>query len=632
VIQQATEQPAPKLRTLAPLADRDLQTICAKCLEREPQTRYRSAGELAEDLERWLEGRPIIARPVSPPVRICRWSKRNPKLAGSVAACLLLSAVAGQFEIQNRVSERETALSMHSIAVEPFLDLDLAQYDVSESGTLAAALQRELSNHGPARVIPVSRARRATVGGDAGEVTDKVWNGARIAMQGTKRVRGDKLRLSLRLLNTADNTVIYRRLIEADDAKRLLLDVVKAIADNINALLSAPRLSSIESTEVDPGWRDASSRELLIAGKAVQERRTLVDMTRAADLFERAVKAKPNSALAYSWLAEAQYGRAYLTGNSEFLSAAEASAQVALQLNPTIADTHKALGLVLFEQGRFNESLEEAFTAFELADQDDSRLPARVASNLRMLGNPAQAAAWYRLGLGKNARPGNYEFSLADCLVDLVDDKRALAIYSRASILFPELPEGWIGLCRLALLQKDFALAHKISAENWTHYRDYVFSEEMAAQVEFFSRNFAEAKRLYADLAARDPNGGCSFYGAISYASALGYLYMATHDEAAAEHILQETLAKELKALRLAPRHPEILYRIAAIEASQRQPESAIGHLASAIQNGWVDYRSLDLDPRFDTLRGDPRYQRIVSSITARVTSLRTTMAPLNGN
>ena len=80
VIHQASEKPAPKLRTLIPGFDRDLETICAKCLEREPQARYRSAGELAEDLERWLEGRPIVARPVSPPVRIWRWSKRNPKL------------------------------------------------------------------------------------------------------------------------------------------------------------------------------------------------------------------------------------------------------------------------------------------------------------------------------------------------------------------------------------------------------------------------------------------------------------------------------------------------------------------------------------------------------------------------
>jgi len=66
VIQQAGEEPAPKLRTLAPTLDRDLETICAKSLEREPGARYRSAGALAEDLERWLEGRHIIARPVSP--------------------------------------------------------------------------------------------------------------------------------------------------------------------------------------------------------------------------------------------------------------------------------------------------------------------------------------------------------------------------------------------------------------------------------------------------------------------------------------------------------------------------------------------------------------------------------------
>src|SRR5216117_3299397 len=89
VIKQASERPAPKLRTLSPSADRDLETICAKCLERDPQARYGSAADLAKDLERWLEGRPIVARPVSPPVRIWRWSKRNPKLAGSIASCLL---------------------------------------------------------------------------------------------------------------------------------------------------------------------------------------------------------------------------------------------------------------------------------------------------------------------------------------------------------------------------------------------------------------------------------------------------------------------------------------------------------------------------------------------------------------
>jgi serine/threonine protein kinase len=92
VIRQASETQAPKLRSLAPSLDRDLETICARCLERDPKARYQSAGDLAADLERWLEGRPIVARPVSPPARIWRWSQRNPKLVGAAVAGLLLGA------------------------------------------------------------------------------------------------------------------------------------------------------------------------------------------------------------------------------------------------------------------------------------------------------------------------------------------------------------------------------------------------------------------------------------------------------------------------------------------------------------------------------------------------------------
>ena len=86
VIQQTSEKPAPKLRSLAPALDRDLETICAGCLEREPQARYLSASDLAVDLERWLERLPIITRRVSPPVRAWHWSKRNPKFAAATTA------------------------------------------------------------------------------------------------------------------------------------------------------------------------------------------------------------------------------------------------------------------------------------------------------------------------------------------------------------------------------------------------------------------------------------------------------------------------------------------------------------------------------------------------------------------
>jgi tetratricopeptide (TPR) repeat protein len=95
VIQQAAATSAPKLRSLVPSVDRDLETVIARCLERDPKARYQTAGALAEDLERWLEGRPIIARPVRAPARVFRWSRRNPVLAGGAAALVALLMLTG---------------------------------------------------------------------------------------------------------------------------------------------------------------------------------------------------------------------------------------------------------------------------------------------------------------------------------------------------------------------------------------------------------------------------------------------------------------------------------------------------------------------------------------------------------
>src|SRR5947207_11231967 len=122
VIQQASEKPAPKLRSLAAALDRDLETICAKCLEREPEARYQSAGALAEDLERWLKGRPIIARPVLPPVQTWRWLKRNPKLAAATIAALVF-ATAAVFLLFTKRTSPLVMLPAKSIAVLPFENL-----------------------------------------------------------------------------------------------------------------------------------------------------------------------------------------------------------------------------------------------------------------------------------------------------------------------------------------------------------------------------------------------------------------------------------------------------------------------------------------------------------------------------
>src|SRR5262249_44424700 len=88
-----SQEPVPP-RQLNPAAPRGLATACLKCLRKEPQRRYASADELAEDLRRFLEGRPVTARPAGRLERTWRWCRRNPLAAAllAAAAAALLAA------------------------------------------------------------------------------------------------------------------------------------------------------------------------------------------------------------------------------------------------------------------------------------------------------------------------------------------------------------------------------------------------------------------------------------------------------------------------------------------------------------------------------------------------------------
>jgi WD40 repeat protein len=89
-LRQVTSAEPPRPRSLNPRVDRDLETIALKCLEKEPRNRYESAAALAADLERWLAGEPIRARPAGALERAAKWAKRRP--AGA-ALCVLLAAL-----------------------------------------------------------------------------------------------------------------------------------------------------------------------------------------------------------------------------------------------------------------------------------------------------------------------------------------------------------------------------------------------------------------------------------------------------------------------------------------------------------------------------------------------------------
>lgn len=139
-----TEPVAP--RSLNPSLPRDLETICLKCLEKEIPRRYSTAQELAEDLERFLENKPIQALPVSAAGKAWKWCRRRPALAG-LSATLVLTLVAGLtlvlWQLQHTRAS-ELMAQQHTYAA----DMNLAQAAV-ENGDLGTAMGL-LGGHRPA--------------------------------------------------------------------------------------------------------------------------------------------------------------------------------------------------------------------------------------------------------------------------------------------------------------------------------------------------------------------------------------------------------------------------------------------------------------------------------------------------
>jgi serine/threonine protein kinase/tetratricopeptide (TPR) repeat protein len=625
VIRQAADSSAPKLRILSKLADRDLETICSRCLEREPSARYPSAHDLAEDLERWLEGRPILARPLSTPVKIWRWSKRNRKLAGMVGAIVLVSGAGVVATLtSNRLSSivQSTELARHSIVLTPFEDLD----ELSIASDQARGATEAFSS-----VLKTTKGIKASHSGLKAfdPWAEKEWkrlaqeSDSRFVLAGSVRKREGKQHVTVHLVEAATGSVVSTWFFDTESYS----DIAKISAAKISravGMTSSDNPRSNSSPEDANGLGESdnpSARSYYARGWELYLRYNLPDQKRAIESFQKAVDIDPKFGKAYAMLASACQARVRIEPTEGWLERAEAAAAIALRLAPMLAESHYAYAGTLRERGQVRSSMEAYLLAYEL-NPAEARVAAAIGNTYNFLGRLDLAVLWLERAAHRENRP-LFSDALGEAWADLGEYAEAEKAFNISLVFRPDVAGGAVGLSKLALLRGDSSGARKQCETARATHKDDPMALVMNANIEFFSRNFAAAQALYREALVRHRSGGVDFSGSVRFLSALGFIRGSLGSATEGRALLEEARELDQSELQLAPENSALLYSLAATDMAIGETEKGFEALDRALDAGWVDYHSMNLDPRFDAVRDTDAFRDIIGRLTTKVQAMR---------
>jgi TolB-like protein/Tfp pilus assembly protein PilF len=388
----AADTPPPAPRNFEATIPRDLELICLKCLAKEPSARYRSAAALAEDLERWLEGRTILARPSTPVARAWRWTKRNPVVAALSGALLilLLSFLIALFTYQRREPAlvANTGPPAKSIAVLPFENLN---HD-PDSAYFAQGVQDEiltrLSKIADLKVISrTSTQRYKSAPENLPDIARQL--GVAHVLEGSVQKSGDAVRVNVQLIKAANDSHLW-----ADTFDRKLTDifsveseVAKAIADQLRVKLTGQEEQVIAAKPTDnPEAYDAYLRGLAYTLKTGN---TQANSLGAQRYLREAVRLDPKFALGWALLSDVD-SRGYVTQALQPTVAlreeARQAAETALNLQPNLGEALLAKGYYYYA---CLKDYDAAVRYFEQARQflpNSSRIPQSLAYVARRRG------------------------------------------------------------------------------------------------------------------------------------------------------------------------------------------------------------------------------------------------------
>ena len=661
VMQQASQKPAPKLRSLVPTLDRDLETICAKCLERDPTARYRSAGALAEDLERWLEGRSIIARPVSLPVRLWRWSKRNRITAAMTALSLALATVVGALVWK---AEFASALPATGIAVLPFESLGGDQDNAFFADGVYDGVSSKLSKLANLKVIShqsVARFRDAHDTQEIGRALNVPY-----VLEGSVRREAGRIHLNAKLIDTRTNARVWAEEYDRDltDLFAIQSEIALKVADKFASKVSSTEKAAIQEAPTT----DLVAYDLYLRGKGLVDgisfsTRAKEDLLDAVRLLEQATARDPSFAIAYDLLAGA-HDRIYFLGfdhTEARLQLAETAIQAIRRLSAESGETHLALaqhlywaygnygrareelavarhtlpnesriplmsGYIYRRENQWEKSLEEMRKALEL-DPHNFSILQQIALTYQALRRYKEMAATLDSALA--LAPKDIPSRIRRAWIDLESHANPKPLHTTIETILGEEPSAapfladeWIAL---SLRERDPAAAQRALAAmpasgSGCYDENIPFPNSWCQGLVARLRGDETAARAAFTKAREDLEK--TVRNQPDYAAALcalGVVDAALGNKENAIRIGERAVAL-VPDSKSAIEAPMLIQYLAVIYAWAGDKDHAIATLADAAKRpgSHLSYGHLRLNPLWDPLRGDPRFEGIVASLAPK--------------
>src|SRR5437588_1235578 len=296
-----TEPRQPRL--LNPKIDRDLSTICLKCLEKDPKRRYSSALALAEDLERWLKHEPILARHTGIFARARKWVRRNPTSALLAASLIALAATAGRIIWKSELIRQPLTTG---IAVLPFENLGEEKEHEAFADGVQDDILTKLAKIGDLKVI----SRTSVMEYRGKRNLRQIGNDLRVShvLEGSVRRAGTHLHLNAQLIDTRTDTHLWAEEYDRDvnELFAIQAEIAQKVAQHLHARLSASEKAAVEEKPT----RDLVAYDLYVRAVSLIYNAQVplgpVDapatLSEAVELLNKAVSRDPNFFLAYCQL------------------------------------------------------------------------------------------------------------------------------------------------------------------------------------------------------------------------------------------------------------------------------------------------------------------------------------------